>query len=231
MSTIKGNIWKLHFGAFLTELMFFVAIIVPFLESLGLSMQQIFVTEVIFASIIILLEIPSGYFADRVGRKTSIVLGALFWVVGIVFYSFAGNFVDICFGAFFWGIGSSFNSGANEALLYDSLAQLKREHEYKKVLGNIFFFGRAGTIVSSVIGGVMASYSLRLPVYATIVGLVGWAILSLTLKEAKHFKEEKETWNHLKRIVKESLVENKQLRYFIIFSAIGSFYAVDFWMN
>src|SRR3989339_1883582 len=113
-STIKSNIWKLYVGTFLNELMFLAAIFVPFLSSLGLSMQQILITESIFAVTVFILEIPSGYFADRIGRKPSMILGTIGWMIGMFLYAFTGSFLSICLGAFFWGIGTSFNSGANE---------------------------------------------------------------------------------------------------------------------
>jgi len=35
---------------------------------------------------------PTGIFADRVGRKTTIILGALFAVLAVSFYAIGGNY-------------------------------------------------------------------------------------------------------------------------------------------
>ena len=228
---IQSNIWKLALGTFLHELLFLAAVIVPFLSELGLSMQQILITETFFSATIMFLEIPSGYFADRVGRKISIVLGSLFWIIGLFFYVECNNFWWLCLGAIFWGIGTSFNSGANEAMLYETLLQVNREKEYKKIQGNIFFYGRIASIVSSILGGMLALISLKLTAYATLVPIIICFCISLSLYETKHKKTNHETWQHFKKIFEESFLHNKKLRYFIIFSAIGGFYSIEFWLD
>jgi MFS family permease len=227
---IQANIWKLYAGRVLNELLFLAAIIVPFLGSLGLTMQQILITEVVFSAAIVLLEIPSGYFADRVGRKTSMILGAFFWVAGTTFYAFSYEFIGFAIGACLWGFGTSFTSGANEALLYESLIQLKREKEYKKIQGNIFFYGRMSSVVASIAAGFMAVAFLRLPIYASVFPFIIWFFISLTLKETKHQNEQLETWPHFKKIFQESFVHNRKLRYFIIYAAITGFFAIEFWL-
>ena len=35
----------------------------------------------------------------------------------------------------------------------------------------------------------------------------------------------------IKKILKESLIHNKQLRYFLLFTAVGGFFAIEFWLN
>lgn len=230
MSTVKSNIWKLYVGTFLHELLFIAAIIVPFLGHLRFSMKEILITEAVFSLTILLFEVPSGYFADRVGRKASLILGSLGWIIGVALYAFTGSFLSICIGAVFWGIGVSFVSGANEAMLYESLHQLKRENEYKKVQGNVFFWGRIAAIIGSIIGGIMASYSMKLPAYATLIAVVIVFFINISLKETRHDIEEKESWKHFKRILQESFVQNKVLRYFILYTSIGGFFSIEFWL-
>lgn len=230
MTNIKSNIWKLYAGTFLHEILFIAAIIVPFLGHLGLSMQEILITESIFSVTILILEVPSGYFADRVGRKPSLILGAIGWIVGVSLYTFTGSFLFISIGAIFWGIGASFISGANEAMLYESLHQLKRENEYKKIQGNLFFWGRIASIIGSIAAGFMASYSTKLPAYATLVAVILALFVYSTLVETKHEIQEKESWKHFKIILRESFLQNKVLRYFILFTSIGGFFSIEFWL-
>ena len=54
-------------------------ILVPFFAHFGQDMQQIFLLESFYALIILLMEIPSGYFADRYGRVMVLRAGGLFW--------------------------------------------------------------------------------------------------------------------------------------------------------
>ncbi|MDZ4383328.1 MAG: MFS transporter, partial [Thermodesulfovibrionia bacterium] len=194
-------------------------------------MKEIMLTETVFAAAIMLTEIPSGYFADRVGRKISIVLGVLFWIVGICFYAFTFSFWWICLGALLWGIGTSFNSGADEAMLYETLVERGREKEYKKVSGNLFFYGRMASVAGGIMAGFMAADNIKMPAYATLFMVILWFFLSLTLHETRGEIKDKETWRHFKRVFYESIVVNKTLRYFLIFTAVGGFYGMEFWLN
>lgn len=231
MQNVKANIWKLYACTFLTDLLFVAAVIVPFMGSVGLTMQQIMITETFFAASILVFEIPSGYFADIFGRKISMVVGAIAWCVGIIFYSLSNTFEYFLIGAIFWGIGTSFNSGANQALLYETLVKLDREKEYKKVQGNVMFYGRVAATIGSIIGSVLAAVYIRLPVYATLVTIFMCLLVSLTLAETKHKREEHETWRHIFTILKESFVHNPTIRYFIIFAAVTGFFNIEFWLK
>lgn len=231
MSPVRHNIWKIYVGEFLGEVLFMAAVIVPFLGGTGLTMQEILTTEAFFAGALFLLEIPTGYFADVIGRKHSIVIGTVFLIIGTGMYAVSSTFGGFLIGAIFWGIGVSFNSGAEEALLYESLQAIGRENDYKKMMGNVFFVGRMASIVGSISGGLLAAVSLRLPAYATVASVIIWLPIALTLTETRHKQEEQETWKHFLRIFKESILENAVLRTFILFAAITIFFNIEFWLK
>jgi len=56
------------FQAF-SALSFFVPIIVLFWQENDLNLTQIMILQSLFSLTVVLLEIPSGYFADVFGRK------------------------------------------------------------------------------------------------------------------------------------------------------------------
>lgn len=227
---IESNIWKLYAGQFLTELIFFIPIFVPFLGGLNFSMQQILLLEAAFALALTILEIPSGYFADIYGRKTAITLGSFIQVIGILIFVLATTFGGFLLGELIIGIGGSLVSGAGEALLYDSLIELKREKEYKKITGNLFFYGRMAALISSAIGALLATVFLRLPFYATLLPYTLWMLINFTLHEPKSHKKPFEKWAHFIRILKESF-HNQKLKYFILYAAIPpAFFLMSFFL-
>lgn len=57
-------------------------IIAIYWQDQGLTIQDIFLLQVIFSVAIVVLEVPSGYFADVFGRKSSLVLGVLTGTLG-----------------------------------------------------------------------------------------------------------------------------------------------------
>jgi len=113
---MKRNITLLYFFRIVRNFALFVPIIVPFYQANGLSRTQMYLLQSLFALTIVFLEVPSGYFADCVGRKQSILLGAILSTAGFILYSVSYGFFHLLLAEVVLGIGYSFISGADTAL-------------------------------------------------------------------------------------------------------------------
>ena len=69
----------------------------------------------------VLTEVPSGWLADHWRRKNVLVLGAALWAAGCLCLWAAGGFAAVVVGQVLMGLAASLQSGADSALLYDSL--------------------------------------------------------------------------------------------------------------
>jgi len=105
-------------------------IIVLFYQENGLSMQNVLTLKAFYSVAVVIMEIPSGYFADIWGRKKTLILGSVLGCLGFVVYGFSSDFYGFLLAELILGVGSSFISGADSALLYDSLLQDKKEGTY-----------------------------------------------------------------------------------------------------
>ena len=74
--------------------MLFMPTIFLFFKENGLDLHDIMVIQAIYSITIALIEIPSGYTADVLGRKNSMIIGTFFGFVGMVIYTFASGFWD-----------------------------------------------------------------------------------------------------------------------------------------
>ena len=72
--------------------MIIVPVIVPFFMSKGLSLAEIFYLQAVFAATIVLLEAPSGYFADVFGRRIALLIGSVVHGLGYLCLNFADDF-------------------------------------------------------------------------------------------------------------------------------------------
>lgn len=111
----------------------------------------------------IVAEIPTGYFADRWGRKTSVVCGVFLLAIGTTFILFAQSFWWLFVGATFGSIGRAFVSGSLEALVYDSLKAQKLDGSYDKVVALKTRLSVAGFSLGAVLGGKLYGLNFRLP--------------------------------------------------------------------
>lgn len=200
--------------------MLVMPIIVLYFKEHGLSMTEVFLLQSIYSVAVLILEIPSGYFADKFGKKKSIVLGSALGVVGYCAYAFIQNFYGFIFAELALGFGASLISGADVALLYESLKAHKNEILFNKALGRMHAVENMSEAISSLLGGFIAASSLVLPFYFQIAMMLGATILSFTLTEVKADQtlEENIPIESFQNAIKMHLFQNKKILWIIIFS-------------
>lgn len=202
MKNIRSNLWKIYTYKLLSEFWVIVPILIPYYQSNNLNKTQIFTIQAAYALSILIMEIPSGYLADIIGRRKTLILGALFMPVGIGVYVFTNNFYSFLIAEFIIAVGNSMRSGCDSALVYDTLIELKKESEYKKFEGKSFFYARIGTSVSSISGGLLALLSLKMPFYANMATSMLMLPVALSLIEPQ--RKKLESANPLKDILRIS---------------------------
>jgi MFS family permease len=200
--------------------MLIMPIIVLFFQENGLSMKEVLLLQSIFSIGIIFFEIPSGYFSDVIGRKTTIIFGCILGFVGFSVYSFSYGFGGFLIAELVLGLGSSFLSGTDSAIIYDSLIQSKKEKYYKKIEGRMLSVGNFSEAIASFLGGFVAIISLRTPFYIEMILMFFTIPLAFTLIEPKRqkYKNEEGPIKEIIKIVKYSLHQNKEIKWLIFYS-------------
>ena len=218
--SVLSNIPKLYLIKTAKWFMLYMPIIVLFYQENGLSLKDVFLLQGIYSIAVVLLEIPSGYFADVWGRKNTIIIGSVLGTIGFITYSLTGGFWEFLIAELILGIGQSFISGSDSALLYDSLLIEKKEKEYIKVEGRVISIGNFAETIAAIGGGYLAEISLRAPFIAQIF-ITALAIpASILLIEPTIGTKRKAKFKEILNIVHFSLFENKILRSNILFSAV-----------
>ena len=219
---IEGNIWKSYIFQMLCGLYFSVPVMVLFWQDNGLSITEIMILQSLFSIAVVLLEIPTGYFADVFGRKKALIYASFFAFFGFVIYSLGYNFYQFLAAEILLAFACSFMSGADSALLYDTLKDLKKENLYKKIWGNILSYGFASVAFASVMGGFIGKIDLRWTIYLTVPFMAFLIPLSFSLKEPKRHKTifKKGYLFELFKTIKCTVIKNKKLKWLIIYSGV-----------
>lgn len=192
-------------------------IIVLYWQSHGLSIQDIFILQVIFSIAIVVFEIPSGYFADRYGRKWSLVLGSVTGTLGFLLYYSIPSYFGFVVAELALALSVSFISGAQNALLFETLRADKRRQEYTKYQGRLMVAGRISEAVAAVLAGIVAAFSSIEMVLLIQWLVIGLAIpLSLILRDIRNAHAGKTPT--LLKIINGSVRENKRLRYLNLYA-------------
>lgn len=129
---LKLNVVLSYFIVFFHNLIFAYVIERLFSLSRGIDLQELALLEVVYCACVILLEVPSGYIADIWSRKKLMVIGAFLTCLEFAICIYAHSLWLFILATVVTGIGKAFTSGADNAILYDSLKLLKREESFKK---------------------------------------------------------------------------------------------------
>jgi MFS family permease len=138
-----------------------------------LTLTQVGVMEGLFWAVKLGLELPSGAFADRFGRRATFITGIAMEATGTLVFAFAGDFTLLVVSYVIWSGGLAFRSGNDEAFLYDTLASGGREHEYSDRVGMYLALGTASLLVGGLAGGVLAQVTtLQVAILAALIPFV-----------------------------------------------------------
>lgn len=221
---IQRNIYLLYIIKFSKWFMLFMPIVVPFYKANGLELQDLFILQAIYSISVVILEIPSGYLADVYGRKKTLLFGSILAAAGFFIYSATSGFWGFMAAEIVLGIGTSFVSGADSAMLYDTLFEMKKSKEYLKQEGRLISSGNFAEAIAGILGGFLATISIRTPYFfQTAVAFIGIPAAFFLIEPTRHMKLLSMNFHDILKIFRYAIFENKLLSRNIFFSSlIGS---------
>lgn len=221
MHDFRKNIKRLYLIKISKWFNMVMPVVVLFYHSNGMGMQQIFMLKAIYSVAIVAMEIPSGWMADVWGRKKTLIFGSILGSAGFLMYSFSFGFWAFVAAEIILGIGHSFVSGADSALLFDSLKASGKTEEYIKQEGHITSAGNFAEAVAGITGGLLAAVSLRTPFYFQFAVAAVAIPASFTLVEpAIHSAGKILSIQMLVKNIKNSFVHHQELRISILLSSV-----------
>ena len=170
----------------------------------GLTMSQFAILNAVWAASTVLLEVPSGALADKLGRKPMVVIASVLMILEMTLIAFVpfGNATLV-----FWvwvinrilsGAAEASASGADEALAYDSLPEGRQEKEWPSVLSRLMTYKSFAFVIAMLLGGALYDADflngllgtdlaketvIRFPIYLTLVTALISLPIVLMMKE------------------------------------------------
>ncbi|MDX9688861.1 MAG: MFS transporter [Proteobacteria bacterium] len=230
---LQSNIWKLQVDRFLGEFWPHIAILVPYLEYLGLKATDNFMIQAAYAASLLLCQVPTGYFSDIVGRRISLIISACLFPIGAAFFVFSTSFWGFVTAEIFLALAVSMRSGTDSAMMYDTLLELGREKEHKKIEGRAFLYQQIGTGSGNIIGALLFEVWAKLPFLLNLFRALLFLPLSLSLKEpAREKAEARKPHQHLADMGKvlQHCTRHADTRYIVLYmSLFTGFNIIGFW--
>ncbi|AWU98880.1 hypothetical protein DM992_04420 [Burkholderia sp. JP2-270] len=111
------------------------------------------------------LEIPTGAFADRYGRKRALVAGNVVYLAAMFCLIQYGRGLSPWVIAFLFACGGALSNGAFQSMMFDAFAARGRDADFHTVNARATSLSLLCGGAASVMGGWFASRSLALPMY------------------------------------------------------------------
>jgi MFS family permease len=233
---MEKNIRKFYWYRLTKFSLFHIAILVLFYQERGLSFSQIMILQSIYYFAKVLSEVPTGVWADRVGRKKSLVLGSFCHSLAYLLIFFSHSLMLFVLGEIIAGISMSFAYGADSALAYDTLRNLGREDEYQRIEGNANSMRHLGFALFAPVGGILATYKLALPYLASSIGIFVSGLIALTLVEPSRendreekLKIQRKSYYEIQKSLALMLADKRILWFILFFSLIFLATRLGFW--
>lgn len=187
-----------------------------------LTLANVLRLEAVYYAAVVLLEIPSGYFSDRVGRRPTLMISALAFIAAYVLFMFDGGFAVFAIAQILLATGIAFNSGTDTSFLYDSLAATRRTDEYPAIEAVATRNGMAASAIAAITGGLVAMIDLRLAYAVSLVAALMSLAIVIAFREPPVMEKEQPLGagfvSQLVRCV--GLLRNRMLAWIFAFSVL-----------
>ncbi|MCA0988387.1 MFS transporter [Guptibacillus algicola] len=155
-SISKRNITVLFWVNFFGAISFLQPVLTLFYLENGLSEANILMILMCWSGAVLIGEIPAGVFADRFGPKISFLVGSTIKLISVVVLLLSHDLLLFMLFSFLNGLSVTFFSGADEALIYESLKKDNKQSKMDEAMGKIQSAGFISMILAVLLGSFVA---------------------------------------------------------------------------
>ncbi len=154
-----------------------------YLASRGFSLLHLGILEATFHIVSFIMEVPTGSVADLWGRKASRIAGRVVSILSLAIMFWSQSLSLQLVGFAISALGYNLESGAGDALVYDSLLVEGKQDIYMKVLGKQELIAQGSAVVAFLVGGYLALHSYAFAFGITMAICLASAVISLGFTE------------------------------------------------
>jgi len=154
-----------------------------------MALDQVIQLSAVYYLSVFVLEVPSGYFSDQIGRRTTLMLAATSLIASYCCFIIGAGFWWFAAGQFLLAAGIAMQSGTDTAFHYDSLKALGRESEYAQREANAEQWGLIMLAIATLSGGALGLIDLRLAYVFSLCSAITMAAMVWLFVEPIHADE------------------------------------------
>lgn len=158
--TFTKNLQYAKFCAygFLKDLRFYEPFMLLIFLDKGLSYLEIGTLYATREVLINITEVPSGIFADSVGRRMTMAISFLAYILAFITFYFADRFEILLLAMAAYAFGDAFRTGTHKAMIFDYLRLNGWENQKTYYYGHTRAWSQRGAALSALIAALLVFY-------------------------------------------------------------------------
>jgi MFS family permease len=216
---------------------FIFAIYPLFLRSRGLNQFQVNTVAAVFFFVWFLTDVPTGAFADAIGRRASVVIGCGFHVASFLLYYFSYSYWHFIVAEILDALGLTLGNGPIDAWAVDTLDAAGFEGAKDRIFARQFQIVRLAGMTGALVGAYVARSDIALPF---LLSAGTWAVAGLAALFLMHDAHEGRPprRHNLAREIRERMVDsmrtgfaNRSVTLMSLVVAVGSAAWAPWWQE
>lgn len=183
-----------------------------FLMDAGLDIYQVFIVNAVHTGAMAVFEIPTGVFADTLGRRYSFIMSTIVLSIGTMGYvvvaDLDNNILYFSLMSAVLGLAFTFYTGAVEAWVVDALHSTGYKGKMDSIFAKAGMVRNVTMLIGTISGGVIGTYSLRLPFVIRSVTLVMAAVVAFFGMKELGFTPRALEWHKIPEEMKKVTVDS-----------------------
>lgn len=161
-------------------------------------------------------EVPTGIISDKIGRRKTMVTSAVLEVLMSLIFALAGTFdykYLLIIGAVVWAFAEAFASGTDDALMYETMEELRKSDKYDILYARSKTFGQIGLGIGALVAAIV-TYFYSLTVLAWVCAIIDIIPIFICLRfiePKKHTGEDTTSFKYFVAAIR-AFIQNKKLR-------------------
>ena len=190
---------------------FIFAIYPLFLRSRGLNQFQVNVVAASYLVVTFLTDVPTGAFADAVGRRASVVIGCLFHIAAFLLYFVSYHYWHFIVAEILDGFGTTFGNGPIDAWAVDALDAAGFDRSKDPLFARQFQIQRITGMSGALIGSYVAQHDIAMPFLLSTFAWMVATVASFLLMDRTPPREVSISGAQILRDIRRKTTDSTQL--------------------
>ena len=213
----KKNIIIIFIYTFLNNFLLYRACDVLYYLSKGITNNEYINYLTVGSIITVIFLVPFGILKDKYNRKYILILSNLFLLISTLFYICADNVYLMGVGILVSAISNLLSQGIVISLLHSYISD---KNEYSKVYYKWTISYYTGYLISMILGGMVAKYSLVSMYYLSLIPIFLNFIVLFMLDDKEEKEKEKNKTTYLLKESYNLLKKSKLLKIILLLEII-----------